>query len=119
MRVPGLPEGKHLLDFEDDERIGPVCWCGGCAEDPCMVSDHEAKAYTSGLMVAFGVMGMADAIRENAPFVVDREYWTSGIDGRRYYTCHCPGCGAMLKRREAGVHEGTDLEWCGVCRDSF
>lgn len=53
----------QLLDFEDHERIGPVCWCGGCAEDPCTIREHEAKAYTFGAAVAFGLIGMAEAIR--------------------------------------------------------
>lgn len=53
----------RLLDFEDDERIGAVCWCGGCVEDPCTILEHEAKAYTFGAAAAFGLIGMAQAIR--------------------------------------------------------
>lgn len=48
-----------------------------------------------------GLIGMALAIQENGPRLVERYYWTSEFHGR-----------------VAGAHEGTDLEWCGVCRDS-
>jgi hypothetical protein len=72
--------------------------------------------YREGAAVAFGLMGMAAAIQKNGPRVVHREYWTSELDGKRWYTCWCPGCGAYMKWREAGVDEGTLSEWCGGCR---
>lgn len=103
--------------YEDDSDRSPCCWCGGCgaAGDPCSMSDHEDKAYAYGAAVAFGIIGMAEAIQRNGPRIVERSYWTSEIDGRDYYTCHCPGCGVQLKRREPGM-EGTSNEWCGMCR---
>jgi hypothetical protein len=51
--------------------------------------------------------------------IVSRSYWTSELDGHRYYDCFCPICGVQLKKRDAGVHEGTDLEYCGACRSSW
>lgn len=84
---------------------------------PCDPSGFEG--FVNGAAVAFGLIGMAEAIGLNAPLVVERDYWTSEINGAAYYDCFCPGCGVRLKFREPGVHEGTDLEWCGACRDSF
>lgn len=72
--------------------------------------------YQAGAAVAFGIIGMFEAIRRNAPRLVERSYWTSELDGKRYYNCFCPGCGAYMKMRDAGVDEGTDDEWCGSCR---
>lgn len=69
----------------------------------------------SGAAVAFGIIGMAEAIRRNAPRLVERHYWTTE-DGKSLYYCFCPGCGCQLKHRESGVDEGTDNEWCGACR---
>jgi hypothetical protein len=68
---------------------------------------------------AFVVMGEWCAL--NATPIVEREYWTSDLDGRCYYNCFCPGlgCGAYRKALDAGVHEGTDLEYCGLCRSSW
>jgi hypothetical protein len=54
--------------------------------------------------------------QDNSPLVVERSYWTSELDGKEYYNCFCPGCGAYMKGREAGVDEGTCWEWCGSCR---
>lgn len=73
-------------------------------------------SFESGAAVAFGLIGMAEAIRENAPRVVERTYWTSEIGGTRYYDCPCPGCGVHMKALTPGFHEGTDSEYCGVCR---
>ncbi len=70
----------------------------------------------NGAAIAFGLMWMADAIQKNAPRVVDRDYWTSESTGNALYNCSCPGCGAHMKAREAGVDEGTLSEWCGECR---
>ena len=69
-----------------------------------------------GAAVAFGLMGMAEAIRANAPRVVERSYWLAS-DGKQYYDCFCSGCERVLmKKRTAGRDEGMDREWCGVCR---
>jgi hypothetical protein len=68
-----------------------------------------------GAALAFGIIGMAEAIRRNAPKLVERRYFCAD-DGKRFYCCYCPGCGAYMKNRIAGVHEGTDDEWCGACR---
>lgn len=58
------PDGPvQAVYFTDYDRIGPVCWCGGCAEDPCTMADHEAKAYTYGAAALVGLIGMAEAIR--------------------------------------------------------
>jgi hypothetical protein len=59
------------------------------------------------------VVGMAMAVQKNAPRLVERRYWETDP---RYYDCWCPGCGAYMKMRDAGVDEGTDYEWCGSCR---
>jgi hypothetical protein len=84
------------------------------------VTEHEVWAYQDGFeegaAVAFGIIGMAEAIRQNAPLVVERSYWTSERDGKLYYDAFCPGCGACTEGWEAGVDEGTDAEWCGACR---
>ena len=69
-----------------------------------------------GAAVAFGLVGMFEALRRTAPRIVERYYWTSELDGTKHYDCHCPGCGVLMKARDAGLDEGTDDEWCGVCR---
>ncbi len=89
----------EVYDFDDRER-GP--W--------------EDAAYHFGAASAFGLLGMAYAIQANAPRLVERSYWTSELDGTRYYDCPCPGCGAYMKHRRGGEDEGTLSEWCGVCR---
>jgi hypothetical protein len=55
---------SKFIEFDDDEPYSPVCWCGGCEEDPCSIYQHENRAYSFGVAVAFGLMGMAEAIRE-------------------------------------------------------
>jgi hypothetical protein len=55
------------VDFDGLPRERSVCWCGGCAEDPCVPADHEAKAYGYGLAAAFGIIGMFEAIRTTHP----------------------------------------------------
>lgn len=86
--------------------------------DTC-VGDHTSSAFKVGMQrgaaVAFGLVGMALAIRKNAPRLVTREYWTR-VDGKLLYTCFCPGCGCQMKNRVAGEDEGTIYEWCGACR---
>jgi hypothetical protein len=52
------------VDFDGLPCERSVCWCGGCAEDPCVPADHEAKAYGYGLAAAFGIIGMFTAIRD-------------------------------------------------------
>jgi hypothetical protein len=80
---------------------------------------QRRKTYEEGAAVAFGLMGMAEAIRINGPRVVHRTYYASEIDGQRVYDVWCQGgCGVLLDGRAAGVHEGTDLEYCGACRFS-
>lgn len=81
---------------------------------PCDPSGLEGF-YLGGATLG-GLLLMALAIQANAPRVVEREYWTSDLDGTPYYNCFCTGgCGAYLKARQAGVDEGTDYEWCGEC----
>lgn len=88
-----------------------------CGEGGNYCSDgcFEEDAFRRGAALAFGVIGMAEAIRKNAPRLVERTYW-SGVDGTLYYDCCCPGCGVLMKARDANEDEGTDNEWCGVCR---
>lgn len=76
---------------------------------------HEAQRVTEWV---FALVGMGLAIQANAPRLVERSYWTSDIDGARYYDCGCPGegCGVHMKRCKAGEDEGTDNEYCGLCR---
>jgi hypothetical protein len=77
-------------------------------------TDYD-RGYKDGASFAFGIIAMAQAIRDNphTPLVVRREYWET--DPTKY-DCWCPGCGAYMKGRTAGKDEGTDYEWCGVCR---
>lgn len=77
---------------------------------------HSEEAREEGAAVAFGVVGMGEAIRQNAPRLVERYYWTSERDGQRYYDCFCPGCGVQIKGLIADKWEGTDYEWCGWCK---
>lgn len=72
--------------------------------------------YLAGAAVAFGLMGIAQAIKDNHSPLVSRHYWTSELDGKEYYSCACLGCGVEMKKRQAGLDEGTDREWCGACR---
>lgn len=104
MTEPWEEPSLYCDDICEDNDVEEACGCVGCG-------------YVLGAAVAFGLMGMAEAIRRNGPPLVVREYWTSEIDGRRFYTCFCPGCGAYMKYRKAGEDEGTDNEWCGACRD--
>lgn len=87
------------------------------AVDILHVRDALIEAFLKGAAVAFGVVGWALALRRNAPRCPSkREYWTSDLDGKRYYNCFCACCEhAYLKALEAGVDEGTDYEWCGEC----
>lgn len=85
----------RFLDFEDDERIGSVCWCGGCAADPCSYREHEAKAYTYGAAAAFGIIGMFEAIRQRDlretygdRFVLVEATCIHGL----YHREHCQAC---------------------------
>jgi hypothetical protein len=85
--------------------------------NPFLVHEEgRALGRQEGAAVAFGIIGMFDAIRKNGPRIVERCYWTLAVSGERVYTCHCPGCGAYMKNRKAGRDEGTDNEWCGACR---
>lgn len=106
-------------DEDIDEPI-PCVVCGQSCHKLDGVCGWDCKTAWNGMLrgaaVAFGLMGMAEAIRRNGPPLVVRECWTSEIDGRRFYTCFCPGCGAYMKYRKAGEDEGTDNEWCGACR---
>lgn len=109
--------------FIDDWMHNPLCkgtmahgWkCGemGYCSDECMV----IGSWKCGAAVAFGIVGWAFALRRNAPRCPSkREYWTSDLDGKRYYNCFCACCEhAYLKALDAGVDEGTDAEWCGEC----
>jgi len=76
---------------------------------------HEAGVQ-AGMIWGAAIIAMAEAIWKNAPRLVERHYWTSEIDGTRYYDCFCPGCGVQMKKCTPGVDEGTDNEWCGACR---
>jgi hypothetical protein len=85
---------------------------GYCSNECALIG-----AFDCGAAVAFGLLGMAEAIRANAPPLVVRHYWTSEIDGRHFYECYCANsCGTYLKGRHAGRDEGTDAEYCGACR---
>lgn len=77
-------------------------------------NDYEI-GYREGAAACTGLILMALAIQDNGPRVVERSYWTR-VDTVEMYDCFCPGCGAYLKNRKAGEDEGTDREWCGVCR---
>ena len=83
---------------------------------PNRFSAWHAEAFRAGLVWGVAVVAMFEAIRAHAPRIVERSYWTSEIDGRSLYDCKCPGCGVRMKSREAGLDEGTDAEWCGLCR---
>jgi hypothetical protein len=85
-------------------------FCGGDNDE----NDYEI-GYREGGAAAAGLLLMALAIQKNAPRVVERRYWTSEINGAKYYDCDCRGCGVCLKARDAGIDEGTDYEWCGAC----
>lgn len=104
------------LDFEDDERIGSVCWCGGCAEDPCTIREHESKAYTFGAAALAGVIGMAEAI--NDMWIARRRRLFQYDERKRAWYCvycrgrqdhdpvpcggwHCDDCPEMLTRDDA------------------
>jgi hypothetical protein len=75
------------------------------------------QGHREGAAIAFGIVGMVEAIRRRPPpLVVKRHYWVSEIDGERLYDCYCPGCGTGMDGLHPGVDEGTDNEWCGACR---
>lgn len=76
------------------------------------------KSRAEGAAAGMGLLLMAMAIEKTHwrnIVVVERRYW----EGGERYDCFCPGCGAGLKARSAGVHEGTEVEWCGACRDGW
>lgn len=79
--------------------------------------DAFLDGYEAGAAVAFGLMGMALAIQKNGPKLVERSYWETD-DGTKYYDTHCPDCGCYMKNLDAGKDEGTDNEFCGICRYS-
>ena len=114
MIEPGVNDSKAVDAFYED-----CCHGGWCEFDADWLEHRFAQVRAEGAAVAFGIIGMAEAIRENGPRIVERHYWTSSLDGACLYDCRCPGCGCQMKCRTAGVHEGTDLEWCGACRDSL
>lgn len=92
--------------------------CGERDEDSAFWCSEECQreAYRrEGAAVAFGIVGMFEAIRKNGPLLVERYYWTTER-GQRLYDCHCPSCGVYMKHRRAGEDEGTDNERCGACR---
>lgn len=71
----------------------------------------------NGMQILQALQDWALAVRRNAPRCPSlREYWTSDLDGTRYYNCFCASCDcAYLKSLDAGKDEGTDREWCGLC----
>jgi len=113
--APALPSYKVYLYIENGHiRLGPdVAWDEAAVHLLDAIAKESGRRRDEGAAVAFGLMGMAEAIRKNAPRLVERQYWKTDPS---YYDCYCPGCGVLLKARDAGVDEGTAAEWCGSCR---
>jgi hypothetical protein len=120
--------------MNDSEPCGPAVFVNGIRQNcDCGVFDNAldyagselwdndpgecfAKGADWGAGWMAAIITMALAIQDNHPPIIERSYWTSEISGIRGYSCRCPGCGVWLKGRVPGLHEGTDEEWCGVCR---
>lgn len=74
-------------------------------EEECGRRQDDARAFRMGAAVAFGIMGMAEAIRENYPCATGRHewVWSPGFDDDV-----CARCGATGSATPSGTDsEGT------------
>ena len=108
----------NLMDGEGDrDREHPGDYWDGFqdgSEAACDTGYVEGRM--DGAAVAFGLMGMAEAIRMR-PHPQPREYWScpgsARLDARQFYTGWCSRCGDQLKNRRAGEDDLTPYDWCG------